>query len=52
MTTINGGNGLVLISNVADGVDAYENVITRNLITSLYLVRTITSNFHLNFILY
>ena len=45
MTTINGGNGLVLISNVADGVDAYENVITRNLITSLYLVRTITSNF-------
>ena len=44
-TTMNGPNGCVIVSGIADGVDLNDNVLTRNLITSLYVVTTITSTF-------
>ena len=45
MTTINGGNGLVLVANVSDGVDVNDNILKRNIITTLYQVIAITSSF-------
>jgi hypothetical protein len=44
-TTKNGYNGMILISGVSDGVDLHDNVLKRNLITSLYTVHTCTSSF-------
>ena len=44
-TTMNGPNGCVIVSGIAAGVDLNDNVLTRNLITSLYVVTTITSTF-------
>ena len=44
-TLINGANGLILKSGIADGTDLHDNVIKRNLITSLFIVKTVTSNF-------
>lgn len=44
-TTMNGPNGCVIVSGIADGVDLNDNILTRNLITSLYVVTNITSTF-------
>ena len=45
-TTSNGYNYLILKSGVADGTDLYDNVLKRNLITYLYCVNNVTSNFN------
>ena len=44
-TSINGSNGLILVSGIAAGVDLFDNVLKRNLITSLYVIKNITSSF-------
>ena len=44
-STINGFQNCVVVSGVSDGVDMYDNVLTRNLITYLYQVESITSSF-------
>ena len=44
-TVINGANGLILKSGIADGTDLHDNVLRRNLITSLFIVKAVTSNF-------
>ena len=44
-TTLNGSNGLILMSGIADGTDLLDNVLKRNLITSLYVVTVVNSSF-------
>jgi hypothetical protein len=44
-TVINGANGLILKSGVTDGTDLHDNILKRNLITSLFIVKVVTSNF-------
>jgi hypothetical protein len=44
-TTKNGWNGMILTSGVTDGVDLHDNILKRNLITSLYAVSSMTSSF-------
>jgi uncharacterized protein YeeX (DUF496 family) len=44
-STMNGPNGCVVVSGVSNGVDLNDNILTRNLITSLYVVTTIASTF-------
>ena len=44
-TTINGTSGLVLVSGVSAGTDLYDNVLKRNMITSVYFVTSINSSF-------
>ena len=43
--TINGTSGLVLVSGVSAGTDLYDNVLKRNMITSVYFVTSINSSF-------
>ena len=44
-TTLNGSNGLILMSGIAAGTDLHDNVLKRNLITSLYVVTVVSSSF-------
>lgn len=44
-TTLNGSNGLILMSGIAKGTDLHDNVLKRNLITSLYVVTVVSSSF-------
>ena len=44
-TVVNGANGLILKSGIADGTDLHSNVLKRNLITSLFIVKAVTSSF-------
>ena len=44
-TTQNGNNGCVIVSGASNGVDVNDNILTKNLITHLYMVTHVTSSF-------
>jgi GH24 family phage-related lysozyme (muramidase) len=44
-TTLNGSNGLILMSGIAKGTDLHDNVLKRNLITSLSVVTVVSSSY-------